>query len=62
MAQYADPKLKWPYQQIHNPNRDDLGGLKAARRAAEGAGSKGDGRVENFTTPPILPPTPNGSI
>ena len=39
MAQYADPKLKWPYQQIHNPNRDDLGGL-LLRAAAEGAGSK----------------------
>lgn len=27
MAQYADPKREWPYQQIHNPNRDDLGEL-----------------------------------
>ena len=24
MARYADPKSKWPYQQIHPANRDDL--------------------------------------
>ena len=34
MAPYADSKLKWPYQQIHNPNRNDLGGL-LARAAVE---------------------------
>ena len=27
MAQYADPKSKWPFQQIHNANRDDLADL-----------------------------------
>ena len=27
MAQYADPKRKWPFQQIHNANRDDLADL-----------------------------------
>lgn len=27
MAQYADPAKEWPYQQIHKPNRGELGSL-----------------------------------
>ena len=27
MAPYADPAKDWPYRQIHEPNRDELGGL-----------------------------------
>ena len=34
MAPYADPKLKWPFQQIHPANRNDLGEL-LLRAAAE---------------------------
>ncbi|HTB82117.1 MAG TPA: alginate lyase family protein [Candidatus Sulfotelmatobacter sp.] len=34
MARYADPKSKWPYQQIHPANRDDLAEA-LARAAAE---------------------------
>jgi hypothetical protein len=34
MAKYADPKQVWPYQQIHPPNRNDLGEL-LLRTAAE---------------------------
>ena len=27
MAAYADPKMEWPYTQIHNPNRENLADL-----------------------------------
>lgn len=39
MAQYADPKSRWPYQQIRRPNRGDLGAL-LFHDAAEYPGSK----------------------
>jgi hypothetical protein len=39
MAQYADPKSKWPFQQIHAANRGDLGEL-LLRAAAEFPESK----------------------
>jgi hypothetical protein len=39
MAQYADPARKWPYQQIHPANRNDLGEL-LLRAAAEFPESK----------------------
>jgi hypothetical protein len=39
MAKYADPNLKWPYQQIHPANRNDLEEL-LRRAAAEFPDSK----------------------
>jgi hypothetical protein len=39
MAQFADPQRGWPYPQIHDPNRNELGGL-LLRVAAEFPGSK----------------------
>jgi hypothetical protein len=39
MAQFADPDKKWPYQQIHPANRNDLGEL-LLRAAAEFPESK----------------------
>jgi hypothetical protein len=39
MAQYADPKSKWPFQQIHAANCNDLGEL-LLRAAAEYSESK----------------------
>ena len=39
MAQFADPKREWPYKQIHNPNRNELGEL-LLRAAAEFPESK----------------------
>jgi hypothetical protein len=42
MAQFADPKRPWPYQQIHNPKRDELGALLFRAAAIYPAGSFGE--------------------
>jgi Alginate lyase len=57
MAQYADPNREWPYKQISQPNRDELGAL-LLRAAAEFPESKpiGDAlkfyKAENFADSP----------
>jgi hypothetical protein len=50
MAQYADPKIKWPFQQIHPANRNDLGEL-LLRAAAEFPESKPVQKTLKFFQP-----------
>ena len=56
MAQYADSNRPWPYQQIHSPNLNDLGGL-LLRAVAEAPDSQAAAalkfyRTEDFTAAP----------